>query len=231
MANQETLNKLAEKLAERLKDGQTIGAGTGTTVEAVLAAIKTRINKDNLKINFVPTSYQSAWALEELGLNVLNPSYKFDLDWAFDGADEVDSELRLLKGRGGALLQEKIVASKSNGNFVVVVTEDKLVKRLGEKMAVPIEVVPESTYSVINLIKKLGAKEVDIRFGLALDRKIPIFTAKGNLLLDARFDVIDPTLEARINNIAGVVENGIFSGYASEVIVAAVDGIRFLNKN
>ena len=220
---------LAKELSSRILDGQFIGVGTGTTVEAVLGAIKERIDKEGFTIRFVPTSYQSAWRLEELGLPVFSPSVSEKLDWAFDGADEVDPELRLLKGRGAALLHEKLIASRTD-NLYIVVDESKLVSRLGEKMAVPVEVIPESRFSVKSALSELGASEVELRLCTSLERTMTLFTQEGNLILDARFNEIPADLEARINAIPGVVENGIFSSHATEVLVGKDDGIQLLKK-
>jgi len=219
---------LAEELADRLHEGQIIGVGTGTTVEAVLKKMKHRISQDGVSdVQFVPTSYQSAWCLHDLGLPVTSPATSAMLDWGFDGADEVDSELRLLKGRGAAMLHEKLIAARCASLFIVV-DESKLVTQLGSKMSVPVEVIPEARFSVEQELRSLGAQEVCLRLAVALERQVPLFTQEGNLILDARFDSISQDCEMRINAVPGVVENGIFSSYATEVLVGRDDGVEIL---
>ncbi|MCB0329328.1 MAG: ribose 5-phosphate isomerase A [Bdellovibrionales bacterium] len=215
---------LAAELSSRLSNNQSIGVGTGTTVEAVLGAIKKRIVEESLEIRLVPTSYQSAWRLEELGLPVTSPATALALDWAFDGADEVDPDLRLLKGRGAALLHEKLIAARARELYIVA-DESKLVGRLGEKMAVPVEVIPEARYSVEESLAGLGASEVSLRWCESLERKMPLFTQEGNLILDAKFLPIASDLESKINSIPGVVENGIFTNHATEVLIGKDDGV------
>jgi ribose 5-phosphate isomerase A len=230
MNNQSHLQLLANELSLRVLNGQCIGVGTGTTVEAVLKAIKDRIVSENLKVTFVPTSYQSTFKLEGFGLTVLSPSTTCNIDWAFDGADEVDPDLRLLKGRGAAMLHEKIIASRAE-KFIVVVTEDKRVDKLGSLMAVPVEVIPESLTFVKMMLKKLGAVSIVMRTGISLEREVPIFTQEGNLILDARFNEIKNDLEQQINNTPGVVENGIFTYLAHEVLLAGSNGLEKINRN
>ncbi len=220
---------LGTELASQIEDGQLIGVGTGTTVEAVLNALSVRIKEESLTVRVVPTSYQSAWRCEELGFSVLSPALSAELDWAFDGADEVDEKLRLLKGRGAALLHEKLVAAKAK-KFVVVVGEDKIVTRLGEKMAVPVEFIPESVSSVKRGLKELGASELEVRFGVSLERTIPVFTQEGNMIIDATFNQISDDLEGAINNLPGVVENGIFTTHATEVLVGSSKGVRVIRR-
>ncbi|MCI5065114.1 ribose-5-phosphate isomerase RpiA [bacterium] len=217
---------LARELSSRVADGDVIGVGTGTTVEAVLTAIQERIVEESLRVHCVPTSYQSAWRLEELGLPVSSPALATQLDWAFDGADEVDEDLRLLKGRGAALLHEKIIAARTSRLFIVV-DEGKLVSRLGSLMAVPVEVIPEARFTAAESLRALGASEVELRWCTALERTVPLYTQEGNLLLDATFSEIPRELEQEINRIPGVVENGIFTDSATEILVGTDSGVTF----
>lgn len=221
---------LAETLASRLHEGQIIGVGTGTTVEAVLKRMKSRIEQDSFRsIQFIPTSYQSSWCLHELGLPVSSSATAARIDWGFDGADEVDPQLRLLKGRGAAMLHEKVIAARCGALFIVV-DEGKLVSKLGSNMSVPVEVIPESRFSVEEALRALGATEVQLRWAVALERKVPLFTQEGNLILDARFDLIPEGYEAEINAITGVVENGIFGSQATEVLVGKDSGVEILTR-
>ena len=145
------------------------------------------------------------------------------LNWAFDGADEVDSSFRMIKGRGAAMLAEKIIAERAEGRLFIVVTEEKLVDRLGSKFAVPIEVIPEAIMLVMPALRALGAAEVTVR--KATTKYGPTISEHNNLIVDARFDRIEDDLPVRIKNLTGVVEHGLFFGYTNEVFVAKSDGV------
>ena len=214
---------VAAEIAKRVQNGDVIGVGTGSTVDIALEQIGKRIVREKLTVHVVPTSYESAWRCQEIGLHVLYPGYKGELSWGFDGADEVDPHLWLIKGRGGAMLKEKILAAKCK-RFVVVVDESKIVKKLGEKFPVPIEVIPEARSVVEKRLQSLGAKEFVVRDGVK--KHGPVITEAGNIILDVTFSSIGASMEKDIKTIVGVVENGLFMGYAAEVIVGAASGCR-----
>ena len=218
---------VAREIASRVKDGEVLGVGTGTTVDLALGFIGERVKKENLTLHVVPTSYQSAWKCQEIGLHVLYPGFRGELAWGFDGADEVNDKLWLIKGKGGALLQEKILAARCK-KFIVIVDESKIVKKLGEKCAVPVEVIPEASKLVEDGLKKLGALEITLRQGTG--KHGPIITERGNIILDARFGEIHENSERDIKSICGVVDNGLFIGYAHEVLVAGSAGVRKMTK-
>lgn len=218
---------LGTKLAERLRDGQRIGVGTGSTVLAALGTFAQQVQQKGLKLEFLPTSYQSAVACMSFGLTVLDPlSFQPDLDWAFDGADEVDPQLRVIKGKGAAMLREKLVATRSK-EFIIIVDESKLVSQLGAKMTIPIEVVPQALHQVTRQVLALGALEVVLRDGLP-GKHGPVITEYGNLVLDARFSDISASLESDLKCITGVVETGLFLTQASEILVSSSSGVRSL---
>ncbi len=210
------------EIAKRVKDGETLGVGTGTTVDAALAEIGRRVREEGLRVAVVPTSYQSAWKCQELGLTVMYPGYRGFLSWGFDGADQVTKERWAIKGKGGALLQEKILAARCK-SFIIIVDEGKLVARLGEGCPVPVEVVPEALILAEAGLKKLGATEITLRSGTG--KHGPVITERGNIILDAAFSEIGESLEREIKPVVGVVDNGLFIGYASEVLVAGKAGI------
>ena len=214
---------IAHELARRVKDGEILGVGTGSTVDAALRAIGERVRKESLRLSVVPTSYQSAWACQDLGLTVLNPGFRGKLAWGFDGADEVDARLRLIKGKGAAMLQEKILAARCQ-KFIVIVDESKLVQKLGEKASVPVEVIPEAVILAEEGLRKLGATEVTLR-NCTGGKHGPVITEAGNVVYDAKFSAISDTLERDIKAIVGVVESGIFTTLASEVLVAGASGV------
>lgn len=214
---------LAQRIAAKAKPGETIGIGTGTTVDVAIDALAARVASEKLSIHVVPTSHASAWRLEERGLTVLDQRWCGRIDWAFDGADEVDRDRRLIKGRGGAMLAEKIMAARAE-RFIVIVDEAKLVNRLGERFPIPVEVVPYAVALVTRELMKNGASHVALREGSG--KHGAVVTEQGNVILDAQFPAIPSELEERIGCIPGVVESGLFVGWTDEVLVASEAGAR-----
>lgn len=214
---------VAKEIARRVKSGDVIGVGTGSTVDAVLVEIGSRVRDEGLSIQVVPSSYQSAWRCQELGLVVVYSGYHGYLAWGFDGADQVTKSRWAIKGKGGALLQEKILAKRCK-HFVIVVEESKVVEELGVGCAVPIEVVPEALIVVEDGLKRLGATELALRSGSG--KHGPIITEGGNLIIDASFTSISAGLEGDIKSLVGVVESGLFIGYATEVVVGTSTGVQ-----
>lgn len=213
---------VAKELAKRVKDGDVIGVGTGTTVEAALTEIGKRVKAEGLHITVVPTSYQSAWQCQDLGFVVMYPGYRGQLSWGFDGADQVNKARWAIKGRGGAMLQEKILAKRCK-EFVIIVDETKVVSELGRGCPIPVEVVPESLSLVDDALKSLGAREAIVRVGTG--KHGPVITERGNIIIDATFPVVTERLEGDIKALVGVVDSGLFIGYASEVLVAGAKGV------
>jgi ribose 5-phosphate isomerase A len=171
----------------------------------------------------VPTSLESAWRCEELGLEVLHPNFRGELAWGFDGADEVDDRLWLIKGKGGALLREKILAVRCK-HFIVIVDESKLVSQLGRTCPIPVELIPEAISIVEGELKARGATDVMLR-PAGEGKHGPVITEMGNVIVDALFPQIDHALETDIKSIVGVVESGLFIDYADEVLIAGKDGV------
>lgn len=215
-------HRLAEVVASRVKDGERIGLGSGSTAELVVEALGKRISEEGIVVVGVPTSARIARLASQLGIHVLENVGEEPLDWAFDGADEVDPKHRLIKGRGAAMLSEKIIASYSS-RFVVAVTEEKVVKELGKKFPVPVEVIPSAVELVAEQLHVLGATEIALRE--AVKKYGPVVTEHGNFILDARFDSISSTLEKDIKGLVGVVESGLFFDFTDEVLIARADGI------
>jgi ribose 5-phosphate isomerase A len=213
---------VARELAKRVKDGDVIGVGTGTTVDAALTEIGKRVQVEGLRITVVPTSYQSAWRCQELGFIVMYPGYHGHLSWGFDGADQVNKAKWAIKGKGGAMLQEKILAKRCK-KFVIIVDETKVVSELGKGCPVPVEVVPEALILAEEGLRALGASETVIRVGSG--KHGPVITERGNIILDAAFPAITEGLEREIKSVIGVVDSGLFIGYASEVMVAGAKGV------
>ncbi len=213
---------VASAVAKKVTNGQVIGLGSGTTVELAIRALGRRVREEKLEVFGVPTSQETSLLAERNGLRVLSNFAHPKLDWAFDGADEIDPALNAIKGRGAAMLLEKIIAKKAGG-LTVVITEDKLVDRLGRKFAIPVEVVPEALEHVSEVLLAMGAGEAKLRY--TNGKYGPLVTEKGNFVLDVRFDPVKPELEAQIKSITGVVESGLFIGCVKEVLVARMNGV------
>lgn len=216
---------VAQEIAKRVSDGEIIGVGTGTTVDVALEAIGKRIASEGLRVSVVPTSLQSAWRCQELGLTVMYPGYKGYLSWGFDGADQVTRDRLAIKGKGAAMLHEKLVAKRCQ-RFIIIVDQSKLVDKLGVGSPVPVEVIPEGLVLAEAGLRELGATEISMRTGSG--KHGPVITESGNIVLDATFPAIDASLEGKIKLITGVVESGLFCGYISEVLVADASGVRSL---
>ncbi|AGK60561.1 ribose-5-phosphate isomerase [Archaeoglobus sulfaticallidus PM70-1] len=215
----------AKEAARLIEDGMVIGIGSGSTVEIFLNELGKRIKEEELEIWGVPSSYQSHMLAVENGITVTDLIQFEELDLCVDGADQVDENLNCIKGKGGALLREKIVAQAAE-EVIIIVDSRKIVDVLDER--VPVEVFPFAYGNAVKEIKKLGGEAV-LRES---DRKLgACITDNGNFILDVDFGRIeDPEgLECRINCIAGVFENGIFPRrLIDRVIVGTKDGVRVL---
>ena len=217
--------------AALVEDGMRLGLGTGSTTAFAIEAIGRRVADERLRVVGVPTSFAAErlarqhgvplTTLDELGLDAL-PTAQAPLDLALDGADEVDPDLALIKGRGAAHVREKVVAALA-ARFVVLVDASKLVGQLGTTMPVPVEVLPFAEPAVMRALRGLGA-EPELRMGQKKDG--PVVTDQGLWILDARFDGIDDvaSLAARIDAIPGVLGHGLFVGMATDVLVGEADG-------
>ena len=214
--NREGKEKVAAKIAEKVKDGDILGVGSGSTVYMALFAIAKRIKEEQLQIKAIPTSIEISLACSNLGIP-LTSMYEDKPDWLFDGADEVDPKRSLIKGRGGAMFKEKLLISSSPVNYIIV-DDSKLVDKLGVNFPVPIEVFPGALLHVEEELKKLGPESVTLRPAKGKDGSV--ITENGNLILDARFHDIGDDLELKIKAITGVIESGLFINYNVEVLVA-----------
>ena len=214
--DQKTIKEMVgrEAVDALVKSGMKLGLGTGSTAIPAVRHIGALLAEGKLKnILAVPTSFQTSIECEKWGIPLFSLNSKEiggKLDLTIDGADEVDPENRLVKGGGGALLLEKIVAYAS-ASYAIVVDESKIVKNLGLAFPVPVEVIPEARVPVSAALEKLG---VEPALREAVRKAGPVITDHGNLILDICFaKAIDPAaLELEINRIPGVVENGFFTG-------------------
>lgn len=214
--NKEGKEKVAKEIAAKLKDGEVIGVGSGSTVYMAMLAIAERIKNDNLHIQVIPSSYEISMTCIQLGIPQTTLLEKKP-DWTFDGADEVDPYKNLIKGRGGAMFKEKLLIRNSTKVFIIV-DESKFVDRLGMKFPIPIEVFPSSLTYVEKEVKALGSTDIQLRMAKGKDG--PIISENGNFIIDARFNLIDNELERQIKSITGVIESGLFIGYNVEIIVS-----------
>ncbi|MDO3643583.1 MAG: ribose 5-phosphate isomerase A [Mucilaginibacter sp.] len=214
--NKEGKEKVAAKIAEKVKDGDVLGVGSGSTVFMALFAIARRVKEEGLNVKAIPTSVEISMALTNLGIPMTS-LYEHRPDWLFDGADEVDPNRSLIKGRGGAMFKEKLLISSSPVNFIIV-DDSKLVDKLGSKFPVPIEVFPQALLHAEKELQKLGVRELILRPAKGKDG--PVITEAGNVILDAWFDDIPADTELRIKSITGVIESGLFINYNVEIMVA-----------
>lgn len=214
ISNKEQKELVAEKVAERVKNGDVIGVGSGSTSFLAIQAISKKVKEENLYITAIPTSHEVSLTCSNLGIPT-STLLNVRPDWAFDGADEVDPNKNLIKGRGGAMFAEKIVMKSSPENYILV-DQSKFVPNLGEKFAVPIEVDPRAIHLVEEELLKLDA--IDIKLRLAVSKDGPIITETGNLILDVRFKKINLTFEKEIKSIPGVIESGLFIHYPVEIL-------------
>jgi ribose 5-phosphate isomerase A len=214
--NLEGKQKVADEIATKVKDGDILGVGSGSTVYVALIAIAKRIKEEGLKVKAIPTSIEISLFCAKLGIP-LTTLFENKPDWLFDGADEVDPDKSLIKGRGGAMFKEKLLISSSPKNYIIV-DDSKLVKKLGTNFPVPIEVFPTALLHVEEELKKLGVSELLLRPAKGKDG--PIITENGNLILDARFHNIGKDMEHAIKSITGVIESGLFINYNVEILMA-----------
>ena len=214
--NREGKERVAKDIANKLKNGDIIGVGSGSTVYLALFAIADRVKKENLNIQAIPSSHEISMTCIQLGIPQTTLLERKP-DWTFDGADEVDPAKNLIKGRGGAMFKEKLLICNSSKVFIAV-DESKFVERLGSKFPVPIEIFPSSLLYVEEQIKNVGA--VDVKLRMAKGKDGPIISENGNFIIDAWFDSIDHKLESQIKSITGVIESGLFIGYNVEILVS-----------
>ncbi|MCQ6961558.1 ribose 5-phosphate isomerase A [Mucilaginibacter aquariorum] len=211
--------KVAQQIAQKVKDGDVLGVGSGSTVYMALLAISERIKAEKLNILAIPTSLEITMFCTKLGIP-LTTLFEHTPNWLFDGADEVDPNNGLIKGRGGAMFKEKLLISSSPLNYIIV-DSSKRVDKLGTNFPIPIEVFPQALLHVEAELKKLGANNIVLRPAKGKDG--PIITENNNLILDCRFDEVKDTLERDIKTITGVIESGLFIGYDLQILTAEND--------
>ncbi|MGE0820848.1 MAG: ribose-5-phosphate isomerase RpiA [Candidatus Binatia bacterium] len=215
----DALKKAAALTAvDLIVDNTVVGLGSGSTLVYFIEELGARIQQGKLHITGVPTSYQARMIAKASGIPLLDPMDVESLDITVDGADEVDPVGNLIKGAGGAHVIEKLVAALAK-RFVVVVDESKQVQRLGEHVAIPVEVIAPALSFAQRRLRELGGTPV-VRNG---NGKVgPVISDIGHPIIDVRFAMIaDPVwLDQQINGIPGVLGHGLFVGMADQVIIA-----------
>ncbi|ERN42544.1 ribose 5-phosphate isomerase [Rubidibacter lacunae KORDI 51-2] len=216
--------EVGKAAADRVRSHSIVGLGTGSTTAYAVQFIGDRLKRGELEdVVGIPTSFQAEVLAKQYGIPLATLDAVERIDVAIDGADEVDPQKNLIKGGGAAHTREKVVDAAAE-SFVVVVDSGKLVSRLGESFLLPVEVIPMALAPVTRAIANLGGT-AELRMGVK--KAGPVITDQGNLVLDVKFDQIaDPgELERALNNIPGVLENGLFVGVADIVLVGEiVDG-------
>ena len=222
MDNLEALKESAARAAvEYVKDGHVVGLGTGSTARYVVLALGERV-KAGLTIKGVPTSRETAELARQQGIPLIDQDNAWVIDVAIDGADQVDPAFNLIKGGGGALLKEKIVAASAK-QFIVLVDHTKQVPVLGGSFPLPIEVIPFGWGSTAREIEALTKSRVVLR-----ERNgSPFNTEAGHVILDVHLPRIDNPreLEIALNLIPGVIETGLFVGRTDLLIVGTPNGV------
>ena len=214
---------VAEAAVQEISDGMIVGLGSGSTAALMIKNLALLINSGKLKnIKGVPTSFQSEVLALELGIPLVDLTSVSEIDVAIDGADEVDNNFQLIKGGGACHVREKLVATKAN-KLLIVVDETKLVDDLNKEFPLPVEVLPAAWKQVKDTIENMNAVS---SLRIAKKKSGPVVTDQGNLILDVLFKegIRNPKIvESEINNLPGVLENGLFVDLTDKVLVGKIE--------
>jgi ribose 5-phosphate isomerase A len=225
---EEAKKRVALEATKHVEDGFVVGLGSGSTAAYVIKEIGRRMVQEGLQVLGVPSSSQALMLAVESGLPLTTLDEHPVLDLDIDGADQIDQKLNLIKGGGGALTREKVVASAAK-QFVVVADETKLVEKLGTGCWVPMEVLPFGLATAMKYIEELGGKPI-LRES---KRKVgPVVTDNGNYIVDVDFGAISDAeeLNSSLKLVPAVIETGIFTGMVDVVYLGKADGIVKLEK-
>jgi len=214
---------VAEAAVNEVTNNMVVGLGSGSTAAIMIKTLANKIKAGELKnIRGVPTSFQSEVLALELGIPLIDLVSVSKIDLAIDGADEVNPDYQLIKGGGACHVREKLVASKAK-KLLIVVDQTKLVKNLNEVFPLPVEVLPSAWKQVKDVIAEMDGK---CKLRMAEKKAGPVVTDEGNLILDVLFNggINNPKeIEMQINNIPGVLENGLFVDLTYKVLVGKVE--------
>jgi ribose 5-phosphate isomerase A len=215
ISNYDAKVKVARQMAERLRHGDVVGVGSGSTSMLALHALVDQANAGGWKFSAITTSLEIEIACAELAVQTSSLVQERP-DWSFDGADEVDGQLNMIKGRGGAMLREKLIIASSPERYILV-DSSKRVEKLGLKFPIPLELVPESLQLVRSeLLERFDVHQIELRMAVGKDG--PVITENRNLILDVRFSDVTPDLDPQLNSLPGVVGTGLFIGFHPTVI-------------
>lgn len=214
ISNIEEKEKIAVKIASMVNDGDIIGVGSGSTAYLALQKIAERIRTEQLHIHAIPTSLEIKMTCARLGIPQTS-LFEYKPDWTFDGADEIDTNHNMIKGRGGAMFKEKLLISSSPRTYIIA-DSSKMVTKLGSRFPIPIEIFPEALTHVAQALESFTPKEIKLRMAQGKDG--PVITENGNLILDVWFDNIPDNQENAIKSITGVIESGLFMHYEIALI-------------
>lgn len=211
----------ALKAVEFVRDGMVVGLGTGSTAKHLVIALGEKV-RAGMSLRGVPTSHETAALARQFGIVLIDTENRWDIDVAIDGADQVDPSFNLIKGGGGALLKEKIVAASAK-QFIVLVDHTKRVAVLGGSFPLPIEIIPFGWGSTAREIERLTSSPVVLRER----NRAPFQTEAGNLIVDVHLPRIDQPreLETALNQIPGIVETGLFVDRTDLLIVGTSEGV------
>lgn len=217
--------KAAEKaVEENVKEGMVLGIGSGSTVVYAVEKIGELNKIKDLHLKCIPSSYQAYQLIVENGLTLVSLDQFPEIDLDIDGADEIDAKLNAIKGGGGCLVQEKIVAYNAK-RFVIIADFRKNSKNLGEnwKKGVPIEIIPFAYIPIMNHLKLIGGTPT---LRMAIAKSGPLITDNGNFIIDVDFGIISDPIEidTKIKAIPGVVDTGFFIGMAEKAYIGLEDG-------
>jgi len=214
---------VADAAVKEVEDEMIVGLGSGSTAALMIKSLAEQIRMGKLKnIRGVPTSFQSEVLALQLNIPLIDLASVTQIDLAIDGADEVDPNFQLIKGGGACHVREKLVASKAN-KLLIVVDETKLVQNLNKVFPLPVEVLPSAWKQVKDIISEMSGMS---SLRMASKKAGPVVTDQGNLILDVLFSngIKDPKdLEMQINNIPGVLENGLFVNLTDKVLVGKIE--------
>ena len=225
----EAKRNAALEAVKHVKDNFVMGLGSGSTAAYAIKEIGNRIKREKIRVSAVPTSYQAFTLAVKHGIAITTLEEHPTLDLTIDGADQIDDELNLIKGMGGALTREKIVASASK-KLVIIADERKKVKVLGESNhPVPIEVIPFATPIVMHKIKEMGGKPF---LRESIKKVGPVITDNGNIITDVNFGLVHEPAELnhKLKGIPGVVETGLFVKMADVIYLGERAGVRKLER-
>ncbi len=217
ITNKEEKLEVARKVAMKVKDGDVIGFGSGSTSYIAAIEIANRVEKEDLHIIAIPTSYEMNALCQDLKIPTAS-ILAHKPDWGFDGADKVNNQNWLIKGRGAAMLKEKLNMVNAGITYILV-DNSKIVDEFDSgdnNLSIPVEVIPEAVNSVKEALEDLGAERSILRKAEKKDG--PVITESGNVILDTKFVEIYDGLEEDIKSIVGVVESGLFMDYSVEII-------------